>query len=116
MSNRFEAPTLRGTVAVEFGVNRWVLVSVGSDEGQRQIDTRDELTAYLRERGLSEREADEFSEETWKQRPRHAAEHVATPGEGLVAATGLSSSKLLLLGLAVVALCVLITLYAFVWH
>jgi hypothetical protein len=116
VSNRFEAPTLRGTVVVEFGVNRWVLVSIGSDEGQSQIDSRDELTAYLRKRGLSDREANQFSQEAWKQRPRYAAEHVATPGEGLVAATGLSSGKMLLLGLAVVAACVLITLYAFVWR
>ena len=116
MSNRFEAPTLRGTVAIEFGVNRWVLVSIGSDEGQSQIDSRDELAAYLRKRGLSDREANEFSQQAWKQRPSYAAEHVATPGEGFVAATGLSSGKMLLLGLAVVAGCVLITLYAFVWR
>jgi len=93
-----------------------VLVSIGNDDGQKQIDTRDELTAYLRERGLSDREANEFSEQAWKQRPPHAAEHVATPGEGLVAATGISSGKMLVLGFVVVALCVLITLYAFVWH
>jgi len=97
-------------------VNRWVLVSIGSDEGQSQIDSRDELAAYLRKRGLSDREANELAEQAWKQRPSYAAEHVAAPDEGLVAATGLSSGKMLLLGVAVVAACVLITLYAFVWR
>ncbi len=115
MSNRFEVQTLRGKVVVEFGVNRWVLVSIGSDPGQSQIDSRDELAAYLRKRGMSDREANELSQQAWKQRPRSAAEHVASSGEGLVAATGLSSGTVLVLGLAVVAACVLITLYAFVW-
>ena len=115
MSNRFEVESLRGQVVIEFGVNRWVLVSIGSDEGQSQIDSRDELAAYLRKRGLSDREANEFSQTAWEQRPRYAAEHVATPGEGFVAATGLSSGTVLVLGVAVVAACVLITLYVFVW-
>jgi hypothetical protein len=115
VSNRFEVQTLRGRVVIEFGVNRWVLVSIESDEGQSQIDSRDELAAYLRKRGLSDREANEFSQQAWKQRPRYAADHDASPGEGLVAATGLSSGTVLVLGLAIVAVCVLITLYAFVW-
>jgi preprotein translocase subunit SecF len=114
VSNRFEAPTLRGTVTIDFGVNRWVLVSIGSDEGQSQIDTRDELAAYLRERGLSDREANEFSQEAWKQRPGSAADHVPTPGEGFVAATGLSSGTALVLVIAIVAAFVLITVYVFV--
>jgi hypothetical protein len=116
VSDRFETETLRGTVSVEFGVNRWVLVSIGNDEGQSQIDTREELVAYLRGRGLSDREADEFAGEAWKRRPHDAAEHVATSEEGLVKATGFSSGAMLLIGLAVVALCVLVTLYAFVLH
>jgi len=115
VSNRFEVQTLRGNVVIEFGVNRWVLVSIGSDEGQSQVDSRDELAAYLRNRGLSDREANEFSQQAWKERPRYAADHDASPGEGLIAATGLSSGTVLLLGLAVVAACVLITLYVFVW-
>ena len=115
MSGRFETETLRGTVTVEFGVNRWVLVSVGDDEGQSQIDSRQELAAYLRTRGLSEREADEFAHEAWNQRPRDAEEHVPTSEEGLVKATGFSTGAMLLIGLAVVAACVLITLYAFVF-
>jgi hypothetical protein len=114
VSDRFEVHTLRGTVVIEFGVNRWVLVSIGSDEGQSQIDSRDELAAYLRKRGLSDREANEFSHAAWKQRPRHAADRVATPGEGLVAATGLSSGTALVLVLAIVAAFVLITLYVLV--
>ena len=116
MSNRFEADTLRGTVVIEFGVNRWVLVSIGSDEEQSQIDSRDELAAYLRKRGLSEREANEFSDTAWKERPRSATEHVARPGEGLIAGTGFSSGVALVLVLAMVAAGVLITLYVFVWR
>ena len=114
MSDRFEAETLRGTVVIDFGVNRWVLVSIGSDEGQSQIDSQDELAAYLRKRGLSEREANEFSQDAWKRRPRDAAEHVATSREGLVSATGFSSGWALVLILALVVAAVLITLYAFV--
>jgi hypothetical protein len=114
VSNRFEAPTLRGTVTIEFGVNRWVLVSIGSDKGQSRIGTRDELTAYLRERGLSDREANEFSQEAWKQRPGSAADHLAAPDEGFVAATGLSPGLALVLVAAIVAAFVLITVYVFV--
>lgn len=116
MSNQFEVETLSGRVVIEFGVNRWVLVSIGSDEGQSQIDRRDELAAFLRKRGLSDREANEFSQEAWRQRPRHAADHVATPGQGLVAATGLSSGTALALVVAIVATFVLLTLYVFVWR
>ena len=116
MSNRLEVQTLRGRVVIDFGVNRWVLVSIGSDEGQSQIDSRGELAAYLRKRGLSDREANEFSQKAWKQRARYAADHVATPGEGFVAATGLSSGTALVLVLAIVAAFLLITLYVFVWR
>ena len=116
MSDRFEVETLSGRVVIEFGMNRWVLVSIGSDEGQSQIENQDELAAYLRKRGLSEREANEFSHKAWRLRPRHAADHVATPGEGLVAATGLSSGTALVLVLAMVAAFLLITLYVFVWR
>ena len=114
MTARFEVDSLRGTVVIEFGVNRWVLVSIGSDEGQSQIDSRGELAAYLRKRGLSDREANEFSHKAWNQRPRSAADHVATPGEGLVKATGFSPGAALVLVLAVVAAFLLITVYVFV--
>jgi preprotein translocase subunit SecF len=114
VSDRFEADTLRGTVVIEFGLNRWVLVSIGSDAEQSQVDTREELAAYLRKRGLSEREASEFSQEAWRHRPRNAAGHVATPDDGLVAATGFSTGAALLIVLAMVAAFVLITLYVFV--
>ena len=114
MSERFEAETLHGKVVIEFGVNRWVLVTIGSSEGQNQIDSREELASYLRTRGLSEREADEFSQEAWTRRPPSAADHVATSNEGLVGAMGLSSGKALVLIVALVVAAVLITLYAFV--
>jgi len=113
VSDRFEAPTLRGTVAIEFGVNRWVLVSIGNDQGQAQVDSRDELAAYLRKRGLSDREANEFSQQAWRHRPRDAADHLARSDDGLVAATGFSSGATLLIVLAFVAAWVLIILYLF---
>ena len=74
-----------------------------------------ETVRLPQEAEVETREANEFSQQAWKQRPRYAADHVASPAEGLVAATGLSSGTMLVLGLAVVAACVLITLYAFVW-
>lgn len=100
MSGRYAVDTLRGSVVIEFGFNRWVLVSVGSDRDQKQVDSRRELAAFLRQRGLSEREADEIAEAAWKERPRDAAEHVATSRDSLVAATGLSTGTVLLIVIA----------------
>ena len=114
MSDPFEVESLHGTIVIAFGINRWVLVSIGGDEGQSQVDSREELAAYLRNRGLSDREANELSEEAWKRRPRTAAERTATSGEGLVAATGLSSGAALVAVLVIVAAFVLIAVYVLV--
>jgi hypothetical protein len=103
--------TLRGTVVIEFGVNRWVLVTIGSDEGQKQIETRSELAAYLQERGLSNREANDLARKAWNERPRDAAQHVATPDDSLIGATGLSKGTILLIVLAFVAFVVLVVVY-----
>jgi hypothetical protein len=103
--------TLRGTVVLEFGVNRWVLVTIGGEEGQKQIESRRELSAYLRERGLSEREANELARKAWKERPRDAGQHVATPDDSLIGATGLSKGTILLIALAFAAFTVLLVLY-----
>jgi hypothetical protein len=111
VSGRFAVDTLRGSVVIEFGFNRWVLVSVGSDRDQKQVDSRSELAAFLRERGLSEREANELSEEAWKERPRDAAEHVATSRDSLVAATGLSTGTVLLIVVAFVVAFASIAIY-----
>lgn len=113
MTDPFEVETLHGTVVIAFGVNRWVLVSIGGDEGQSQIESRRELAAYLRKRGLSDREANEFSQKAWKQRPRDAGDHLARSDDGLVAATGFSSGAALLIVVAFVAAWVLIVLYLF---
>jgi len=113
VSDPFEVETLHGTVVIAFGINRWVLVSIGGDEAQSQIGSRHELAAYLRTRGLSDREANEFSHEAWKQRPRDAADHLARPDDGLVSSTGFSSGRALLVVLAFVAAWVLIILYLF---
>jgi hypothetical protein len=111
VSGRFEIDTLSGTVAVAFGVNRWVLVTIGSAEGQKQIDNRGELAAYLQERGLSNREADEFARKAWRERPRDATDHVATPKEGTISATGLSKGTILLIVLAFVVFTVVVIVY-----
>jgi hypothetical protein len=103
--------TLRGTVVIEFGVNRWVLVTIGDDRGQKQIDSRPQLKAYLHERGLSDREADDLAQQAWNERPRNAADHVATPDDSLMAATGLSKGTVLLIVLAFVVLVALLVLY-----
>jgi hypothetical protein len=113
VSGRYAVDTLRGTVAIEFGLNRWVLVTVGSDRGQKQVGTRRELAAYLRERGLSDREADELSRGAWRERPRDAAEHAATPSDSLKAATGLSTGTVLLILLAFILAFALIAFYVF---
>jgi len=113
VSNPFEVETLHGTVVIAFGVNRWVLVSIGGDEAQSQVGSRHELAAYLRTRGLSDREASEFSQRAWKQRPGDAADHLARPDDGLVSATGFSSGRALLVVVAFVAAWVLIILYLF---
>ena len=111
MSGRFEIDTLSGTVVVAFGVNRWVLVTIGSEEGQEQIERRDGLAAYLQDRGLSNREADELARKAWTERPRDAMDHVATPDESTMAGTGLSKGTILLIVLAFVAFTVLVVVY-----
>jgi hypothetical protein len=103
--------TLRGTVVIEFGVNLWVLVTIGSDEGQKQIDSRRALAAYLQARGLSNREAGDLARKAWKERPRDAGQHVATSDESLIGATGLSKGTILLIVLAFVVFTVLVVVY-----
>jgi len=103
--------TLRGTVVIEFGVNRWVHVRIGSDDGQEQIESRRELAGYLQERGFSEREANELAQKAWKERPRDAGGHVAAPDDSLIAATGLSKGTVLLIVLAFVVFTVVVVVY-----
>ena len=111
MSGRFEVDTLRGAVVIEFGVNRWVLVSIGSDQDQEQVESRLELAAYLRKRGLSDREANELSREAWQERPRDAADHVASPRDGLIGATGLSTGTVLVIVVGFVVALASIAIY-----
>lgn len=111
MTGGIAVDTLRGTVVIEFGVNRWVLVTIDSEEGQKQIDSRRELSAYLQERGLSNREANDLARKAWKERPRDAEDHVATPDDSLFAATGLSKGTVLLILFAFVAFVVVVALY-----
>ena len=104
--------TLAGHIEIEFGVNRWVLVSIGSEQAQEQIDSRRQLASYLQRRGLSEREANEIAKAAWKMRPRDATISSASADESLVASTGFSSSTLLLVLLAFVVALILVAVYA----
>ena len=104
--------TLAGHIEIEFGVNRWVLVTIGSQLAQEQIDSRRQLADYLQRRGLSQREANEIAEAAWKMRPRDATMTSASSDESLVASTGLSSSTLLLILLALGLALILLVVYA----
>ena len=108
MSERFD--TSAGPVEVEFGINRWVLVTVGGEDGQEQADSPEQLADYLRRRGLSGSDATRVAESAWAKRPEDASEHAAPPPrEGLVSATGFSVGVIVLMfvGFAVLYLFVL---------
>jgi hypothetical protein len=87
---------------IEFGINRWVMVTVRSDAAQQQIRSRRELVAYLKERGLLESEARGLARTAWQSRPRDAASNLASPDESLVSATGIRSSVILVIVVAFV--------------
>ena len=108
MSESFD--TSGGPVAIEFGINRWVLVTVGGEDGQEQAETAEQLADYLRRRGLSGADATRVAESAWMARPEDAGEHAAPPPrEGLVSATGFSVGVIVLMfiGFAVLYLFVL---------
>ena len=112
MSGPAVAETSRGHVEIEFGVNRWVLVTIASEAGQEQLSSSRELRNYLRRRGLTDREAEEVARNAWRSRPSDAGLSAPDADEGLLAATGLSSSKALLLVIAFAVIVTLIALYA----
>ena len=102
--------TLRGRVEIEFGINRWVAVTIESETGQAQVSTRSELASYLGRRGLSDREAEDIAGTAWSSRPRHAGVRSESADESIRSATGLSSSTILLLVLALVVIFALVVL------
>jgi hypothetical protein len=106
------ADTSAGRAEIQFGINRWVLVTIGSDTGQERLGSAHELADYLRRRGLIENEARDLARAAWHKRPRDADAHAASADESLVAATGLSSGTVLLLVAAFVAVVTIIALYA----
>jgi hypothetical protein len=93
-----------GRVEIEFGINRWVLVAVGPEQDQEQIDTDAQLADFLRRRGVPDEEAVEIAETAWAARPEDATVHAVKAREGRVAATGLTAGALVLMfvGFAVV--------------
>jgi hypothetical protein len=104
--------TTLGVAEIEFGINRWVLVTLGFETGQVQIENRRELASYLRRRGLTEREADDVARRAWSSRPRDAESHAESGDESLISATGLSSGTVLVLIIAIVVVLALLALYA----
>jgi hypothetical protein len=111
-----ESPTASetsiGRVVIEFGFNRWVLVTIGSDQAQEQIGSSKELTAYLQRRGLPEQEARILASSAWKERPGDASVTSAHANESLLASTGLSSGSVLVFLVLFVLAWALVVLYA----
>jgi len=87
--SQFVGDSTGGRVEIEFGVNRWVMVTVGSEEGQEQIVSKRKLASYLEQRGLYPNEAADLAENAWRARPGDAAGHVAArpPNWTLLGAT-----------------------------
>jgi hypothetical protein len=94
--------TSAGQVEVEFGINRWVLVSVGGDEGQEQVETAQQLADYLGRRGLSGPDAARVAESAWAARPEDASVHAVSAREGPISATGFTGGVIALMALAFV--------------
>jgi hypothetical protein len=104
--------TTRGVAEIEFGINRWVVVTIGYESTQAQLKSRRELASYLRRRGLTDREAEDVARTAWSSRPRDAEAHAESADESLLSATGLSSGTVLLLVIALVVIFALLALYA----
>jgi hypothetical protein len=102
--------TTLGRAEIEFGINRWVLVTIGSETGQVQLATRRELASYLLRRGLTDREAEDLARTAWSARPREAEARSDRRTESVVSAAGLSSSTVLVLVAAIVVIFALIVL------
>jgi hypothetical protein len=106
------AETSIGPMEIEFGINRWVVVSIGSETAQEQIRSKSELAGYLRRRGLLESEARDIARTAWRARPRDAETRSASASESLVGATGLSSGTVLLIVIFLVAVLAALAFYA----
>jgi hypothetical protein len=102
--------TTLGRAEIEFGINRWVAVTIGSETGQAQLANRFELAGYLQRRGLTGDEAEEIARTAWSSRPRAADARAESAHESLRSATGLSSSTILLLVLALLVIFALVVL------
>jgi len=106
------AETSIGQVEIEFGINRWVAVSIGSETAQQQIENERELVDYLRRLGLLASEARDVARAAWRARPRDAETQSASANESLVGATGLSSGIVLLIVILFIAALVALAWYA----
>lgn len=70
------AESSAGRLEIEFGVNRWVMVTVGALERQKQISSEPELSTFLRGLGLYPNEAEDVARKAWPARPQDAAGHL----------------------------------------
>jgi hypothetical protein len=110
---RITAHAPAGSVEIEFGVNRWVVVTVGSEETQQQIGSRRELARYLEQHGLFATEAQDLARSAWKERPPGAGGSLASANDTLIGATGLSSGVVLMILVAFVVITALVWLLVF---
>ena len=102
--------TTLGRAEIEFGINRWVAVTIGSETGQAQLASRFELAGYLQRRGLTGDEAEEIARKAWSSRPRTADTRAESAHGSVRSATGLSSGAILLLVLALLVTFALVVL------
>jgi hypothetical protein len=92
------AESSAGRVEIEFGVNRWVMVTVDALERQKEISSERGLSTFLRELGLYPNEAEEVARKAWRGRPQDAAGHLPPepPNWTLLAPSGWRDGALIL--------------------
>jgi hypothetical protein len=76
VTDRLVAESSAGHVEIEFGVDRWVMVTIDSLERQQQLRSERALRRYLVGRGLFPNEAEDIAHRAWDARPRNAAGHL----------------------------------------
>ena len=64
--------TSRGTYAVTWGVNKWVLIDGGGVSMQRQVESQRDFARLLADTGLPVSEADTHAASVWRSRPSDA--------------------------------------------
>jgi hypothetical protein len=112
--------TSRGTYAVTWGVNKWVLIDGGGVSMQRQVESQRDFARLLADTGLPVSEADTHAASVWRSRPSDAGIGGVRSEDPLDeaswgswrATTGLPSWVLLLLTVIVVLVVVILLVLA----